>query len=389
MATEIDAIVESLSSMERAEDANHAYAVIDRWNREARTSDLLALSAALEEGAKPGAGLFVVEAVADRIEEVLALTAGPDHIDALFTLLARPRVNSVQVPRPEALRVRSFASRLGHGQTKDALLAAITRTTRGAHDEVLACWMHEAVLRGMVLDQEVAAVQLQNRLADQKHPLGPLPLGLLAAEVEAPSYMPMYGANAISRAVQRLERGPSSTRTMPPPGEQAPPAFTPVIDDSVTKRMVEAVDPWTNGSNGTAEAKVFRLAPPLGTSAPGKWLLRALPLDSKEGAGLHAARCGTDLVWGALFAAAANGGAYSSGLGGAYGRRAAWRSLGALCDAPETSTIEEIDDRASKTLFLHYGASGGWWNDIAWDIGILALREGGASVAVLAATDVD
>ena len=307
----------------------------------------------------------------------------------LFTLLARPRVKSVQVPRPEEIRVRSFASRLGHGQTKDALLAAITRTTRGAHDEVLACWMHEAVLRGMVLDQEVPAVQLQNRLAVLQHPLGQLPLGLLAAEVEAPTYMPMYGANAISRAVQRLERGPSSTRTMPPPGDQAAPAFTPVVDDAVTKRMVEAVVPWTTGSNGTVEAKLFRLVPPLGTTAPGKWLLRALPLDSKEGDRLRAERCGPDLAWGALFAAAANGGAYSSGFGGAYGRRAAWRSLGALCEAPETATIEEIDALASKTMFLHYGASGGWWNDIAWDIGILALREGGASVAVLAATDAD
>ena len=389
MATEIEAVVQSLSLATRPEDANHAYAIVDRWNREARTDDLLALSAALEDAAVPGEGLLVIEAVVDHIEEILALTAGPDHIDALFTLLARPRVKSVRVPRPEALRVRSFASRLGHGQTKDALLAAITRTTRGAHDEVLACWMHEAVLRGMALDQETAAMQLHHRLATLKHPLGNLPLTLLPAEVEAPTYMPMYGANAISRAVQRLERGPASTRTMPPPGEHGSPTFTPVIDDGVKERLLEAVEPWTTGSNGKGEAKLFRLAPPLGGAAPGKWLLRALPIESKEGDALHADRCGPEVVWGVLFAAASNGGAYSSGFGGAYGRRAAWRSLGALTEAPETATIEEIDAIAQKTMFLHYGASGGWWNDIAWDIGILALRDGGASLAVLAATDAD
>ena len=38
----------------------------------------------------------------------------------------------------------------------------------------------------------------------------------------------------------------------------------------------------------------------------------------------------SDAIWGALFAASANGGAYSSGVGGAYGRRAAWISLAAL-----------------------------------------------------------
>ena len=25
-----------------------------------------------------------------------------------------------------------------------------------------------------------------------------------------------------------------------------------------------------------------------------------------------------------------------------------------------------------------FGAPGGWWNDVAWDIGVLAVRPGGA-----------
>jgi hypothetical protein len=93
-----------------------------------------------------------------------------------------------------------------------------------------------------------------------------------------------------------------------------------------------------------------------------------------------------------LFAAAANGGAYSSGLGGAYGRLAAWTSLGALIDAPATAKPAEIDAAAPSAQFLVFGAAssaGGWWHDIAWDIGLLAVRSGGASVAVLAATDTD
>jgi hypothetical protein len=204
--------------------------------------------------------------------------------------------------------------------------------------------------------------------------------------------MPMYGANAISKAVARLESGPQSTRTVPPPGEHVAPRTKRIEDAALEARLREAIVPWTTGSNGKAEAKAFRLDPALDTS-PGRWLLRALPLDCVVAPeALHAERTGADAVWGSLFAAAANGGAYSSGLGGAYGRRAAWTSLAALIDAPANATPAEIDASAPSAQFLVFGAAssaGGWWHDIAWDIGLLAVRAGGGSVAVLAATDTD
>ena len=394
MSNEIEGVVASLRILERPEDVNQAYATVDRWNREKRTGDLLELAAALEEGCDvTGEAKIPFEAVADHIEEVLALTPGSDHIEGLLTLLARDRARSVLRPRPRELRVRAFASRLGHGQTKDALSAAIERLgDKKEHVEVLGCWMHELVLRGTALDRERAVVNFHARLAEQNHPLGAMPLLILESESEAPTYMPMYGANAISKAVARLESGPQSTRTVPPPGEHAAPRVSRREDPAVEARLREAVVPWTTGSNGKAEAKVFRLDPALDAS-PGRWLLRALPLDCAVAPeALHAERAGADAVWGSLFAAAANGGAYSSGLGGAYGRLAAWTSLGALIDSPATSKPADIDAAASAAQFLVFGAAssaGGWWHDIAWDIGLLAVRAGGASVAVLAATDTD
>jgi len=394
MPNEIEEVVASLRSLERPEDVNQAYATVDRLNREKRTGDLLELAAAIEKGCDvTGEAKIPYEAVADHVEEVLALTPGTDHIEGLLTLLAQDRVRSVQRPRPREMRVRAFASRLGHGQTKDALNAAITRLgDKKEHAEVLACWMHELVLRGTSLDRESAVVKFHARLAEEKHPLGGMPLTMLEAESEAPTYMPMYGANAISKAVARLESGPQSTRTIPPPGEHVAPRTTRVDDAALEARLREAIVPWTTGSNGKAEAKVFRLDPPLDTS-PGRWLLRALPLDCVvTPEALHAERAGADAVWGSLFAAAANGGAYSSGLGGAYGRLAAWTSLAALIDAPATATPAQIDASAPSAQFLMFGAAssaGGWWHDIAWDIGLLAVRAGGASVAVLAATDTD
>ena len=154
----------------------------------------------------------------------------------------------MQRPRPREMRVRAFASRLGHGQTKDALNAAIARLgDKKEHAEVLACWMHELVLRGTSLDRESAVVKFHARLAEEKHPLGGMPLTMLEAESEAPTYMPMYGANAISKAVARLESGPQSTRTIPPPGEHVAPRTTRIDDAALEARLREAIVPWTDG----------------------------------------------------------------------------------------------------------------------------------------------
>ena len=113
MANEIEAIVQSLKTLQGDGDVNHAYSTVDRWNRESRTADLLALSAAIEGACDvDGAARIPYEAVADHVEEVLALTAGSDHIDALFTLLGRARVRSVQRPRPLE-SARSIRSRRG------------------------------------------------------------------------------------------------------------------------------------------------------------------------------------------------------------------------------------------------------------------------------------
>ena len=73
---------------------------------------------------------------------------------------------------------------------------------------------------------------------------------------------------------------------------------------AIAERAVLGVREDAHGPRRTAE-----LAPAIGTVAPGKWLLRALPLACLEGASaLRTKRTGPEAEWGALFAAAANGG---------------------------------------------------------------------------------
>jgi hypothetical protein len=202
--------------------------------------------------------------------------------------------------------------------------------------------------------------------------------------------MPLYGDKGLGRAIEQLTSGPMSARTVPPPADGSAVRATPVEDAGTIERLHAAVRPWSEGKSGKVEAKVFALAPSVEMHSLGSWLLRALPLDSTAAtARLDVSRTGPEGVFGPLFSAASNGGAYSSGLGGAYGRLAAWTSLGALVGAPAKVDVDAIDALAIRSAFLTFRAPGPWFHDVAWDLGALALRPDGRTAAILAATDTE
>lgn len=106
--------------------------------------------------------------------------------------------------------------------------------------------------------------------------------------------------------------------------------------------------------------------------------MAALGLDCLAGGGLALRQAGLDEVVAMVFGAAANGGAYDSGLGGAYGRAATWRSLSALAGGSHVGCAWWIFDAAND-----------WFHRVTWDLGVVCLRPGGHVMAVLAATDTD
>ena len=362
---------------------------VEAWAKAGRVADLVALAAALEAAA-PASGApearKVFEAAADHVEDQLALLPEPAAVDALVGLSLATRERSVVVPRDRSIRVRSFASRLGFGQPVSVFLAALDRLgARAEHRELLACWMHEIVLRGGAVKDEERAVRFAAALSEAKHPLAHLPLALRPAEREAPSYMPLYGDKGLGRAIERLTSGAMSVRTLPPPADGDAVRATLRADEDMLTRMRAAVTPWSK-----TEAKLFDLEPPIAGGHVGSWLLRALPLEATSGvARLDCTRSGPEGAFGPLFCAAANGGAYSAGLGGAYGRRAAWTSLAALVGAPADATVGAVETLADAATFLGFRAPGPWFFDVAWDLGLLVLRPDGRSVAVLASTDSD
>jgi hypothetical protein len=374
---DIDAV---LAGLDTAGDATEACGTADVWAAGGKVAELAGLASALVSGR----GGEARTALLDHVAEHLAAASGEAGIDALVAL-----VRTV----PEANRTRSFASRLGFATTSrlEAFVAALSRhavlveTPGDEARELFACWLHELVLRDVAVDALPAARALHAQLASSGHPLAALPLRLLGCERDAPTYLPMFGEAGIDDAVRSLERGSVTMRTLPPPADHAAPTVGLAADQEAAARAAEAVKAWSK-----IEAKVFALAPAVAPGIVGKWLLRALPLASVEGSPrLAADRTGADAVFGALFAAAANGGARDHGLGGAYGRRAAWASFGALVGQPAGVSAEDVDAHARGCGFVLFRGAAGWFHDVAWDVGVLAVRDGGASCAVVAASDSD
>ena len=186
------------------------------------------------------------------------------------------------------------------------------------------------------------------------------------------------------------------------PGEGAPPlpiralnadlaTFTVDTDAASAQEIRAAVRHWEE-SNGCVAARVFRTARPIVEEDLSVALLQSLRLECLQGAGardIRASRIPPHQAVNILFSATAAGGVYGPSLLGAYGRLAAWRSLGGLVGATAGASIESIAGLAHRCLWASFDASSEWSYDVAWDHGLLAIRPDGLSFAVLAATDTD
>ena len=229
------------------------------------------------------------------------------------------------------------------------------------------------------------ALDVASRLRAAGHPLAVLPLFLLNPERQLilPSYHFRGGSAALPFGPYRPSATPGSTaRPLPVPAED-------VTDASVSQLIDAAVDGWVAHSRGQAEARVFRFGAVVTPAMLAGASLAALPLQALTGVAAPeiAAREATSAgAFEILFAAASRGGAYGTGLGGAYGRLAAWQSLAGLTGAaapdtgagpgaglPGIDSVAGIDGAAaaaSAARYLIFSARSRRYRQVAWDIGI-------------------
>ncbi|NKZ00033.1 DUF6183 family protein [Nocardiopsis alborubida] len=282
---------------------------------------------------------------------------------------------------------RYTASLLAASRAPEDLAALFTGGSphAGAPEGLRACLVHEMVLAGVAVGEVPAVARWARSPHWQYHPLRWLPLSLTDLERAALAEdLPGGG----SRSVLRRHQGgvPTSSGTAP----RVFPATETTAETAVP--ISAAVANWAEESNGRVEARTYDLDAPL-TADTLKDALMALGLDCLKGPGTRArlslSPFRPDLVWRLLFIAASTGGAYNTGEHGAYGRLAAWRSLAALSYADHDSMPAEVEQRASECFWYSFGGSTDWFDQVMWDIGLVAVAPGRRRLAVLAATDTD
>lgn len=328
------------------------------------------------------AQVWQYRSVFDHLLRLLTMTSGQEHVEQALRLV------SAALPSNRQL-VRYAASLLAADQTaKDLAIPFVGGSSRAAaSDELRACLVHELVLRGVTIAELPAVEAWATSPHRHHHPLAWLPLELSVTEETPP--LPSYSRGGASYSMPYgAQHGPVVALDSVTP--------LPHVTETTTQEFGEAataaVANWAEESNGRSEAGTYELAEPVEAGIlPG--LMTALGLECLSGVGprkgFALSACRPEHAWRVLFAAASTGGAYNSGVYGAYGRLAAWRSLTALSGASTTAPVGEAERNIQECDWYRFEAATTWFDRVAWDIGLVSVTPGARRIAVLAATDTD
>ncbi|WP_250002132.1 DUF6183 family protein [Actinoplanes sp. M2I2] len=316
--------------------------------------------------------------VFDHLLRLLCMTAGASSVD-----------QAVRVVTAGDLPQRRYAAQLLTAyQPITALTSLFTGPIPAAAqtEELRALVLHELILRAVKVEDVPAIAEWATSPQRPGQPSDRLPRTLTALEgrpalphfqLRSTSY-PTSGSNSAGVIVDRL------------PGAQIPPSretTTPVTMAAIST----AVAAWTQWSNGHYEARTFEFTGELTDGALADTLaaLGLHCLGTTPAADLLIRETSPGEAWQALFNAAANGGAYTRGEGGAQGRISAWRSLAALTSATEQADTAEVEELASRCRWYTLDPTTGWFDQTGWDLAVIAVSPDHRHLAVLAATDAD
>jgi hypothetical protein len=390
-------VKEFRESLHGVSDVGEHWRRIDEWVASGETERLLRLAEALEADTWfPETERWAAESVLDHLEVALALTPALSHAEALLELSAMERRATVQdspdASRAPHRRLRRLSARLAGAQSVLVLAKLLDRyADLEEHQEMLSLLVHEMVLRGVRCEEIPQFRRHALKMRERHHPLAWLPLILL--ETESEISLPSFHLGGTS---YQLPFGPTNQpmqRThMPDVEGHSVPAVQETTNVDESRRIRSAVTNWEEESNGRSEARTFTLPESIPVSALTGTLLRSLDLECLRDAtpiDLQPVPIAPSWAFRSLFAAASTGGAYNSGHYGAYGRYEAWRSIAGMAGASEQDTVSAVEIVAKQADWLRLEAKTEWFYQVAWDFGLIVLRSGGSSLAVLAATDTD
>jgi len=244
----------------------------------------------------------------------------------------------------------------------------------GGSEELRACLLQELVLRGAEVHHPWAVSPHWRH-----HPLGWLPSSLTS--IEGRPSLPRYHIGGESQDLPAMAAEPVHGHGSVPRWQE-----TTASDEAVP--LSAAVDNWAEGSNGRIEARTFAFDDDLPPDAVGDALL-SIDLECTQGMTTGLGACSPPQAWRQLFSAASTGGAYNRGEFGAYGRLLAWQSVAALVGAAHDASAGDVEALAHRCSWYSFAGATGWFDNVAWDIGLAVVSPDQRRLAVLAASDTD
>ncbi|MFF5570744.1 DUF6183 family protein [Streptomyces luteogriseus] len=326
-----------------------------------------------------------------RVQTALAASPGRRSLCALMSVPFSLRPGGSAQVTAERRLAQMVA--LGHRAEDIAAVMYSEEPGTAVSHEFKACLLQELVLKGVPVAEYPVLGSFGETLVNEEHPLAVLPLHLLPAErgLRRPPHAPRDWTWALPPSTvakhsdqPELQVSPEMRRR----SAEVDPVEITVAE--VAEALGAAVRHWRERSNGLVAAQEFWSPAPV-SSDDFAAVFERLPLTAwpkKEApARLHSAS--SDRVLRVLLTAAVRSPAYGTGLYGAYGRLAAWRSLGGLVGAPADALINQTAALVEQTHWFIADPSSDWFYQVAWDLAVAALRPGGQAIAVLAATDTD
>ncbi|MFD8783619.1 DUF6183 family protein [Kitasatospora sp. NPDC059599] len=328
------------------------------------------------------------EAVLGHLLRSLAGHAAPESLRALLQTPLSLSSNGLRRQRTE----RALAATVARGQrAEDVEQVVYGEQPDAVHPrEFRACLLQELVLAGVPVEDSPALLAFARTPAFLEHPLAGLPLhllpeerGLIRPEDAAPDWtwtvglLGPTGRDAVELHATEAMRERTADVEM-----------TEISVPGTAELMGAVVRHWCTDSNGRIAAQDFWSPDPVRPEDFPAVFAR-LPLTAWEEDEPGLLPSTPEEVFRTLFTAAVRMSAYGPGECGAHGRLAAWRSLAGLTGAPADAPVEQVAESARRTHWFRPASGSAWFHDIAWDLGVAALRPGGHEIAVLAATDTD
>lgn len=312
------------------------------------------------------------------IIEVLCESNDLDEIDTAIEL-------TLEAQRGVLRRASMIASMHPPEITKEVILRHVADRK---FLKIIIPLIQESVARGACYDDVEPITTFWTALSEREEPLAWLPLHRV--DIERSADFPRYrGSGSVTHRPSSSVNGILAKQSSKNPNRKSFKAVPQTFDQASAARCVRK---WEEHSNGKFEAKLFQTTSPISAADVSAKQLLNLQLECLANATPQDVRVDlvtTDHVFAILFSAASHGGAYPSGVDGAYGRLAAWKSLASLVGVAETASFDEVCDAVSQSDWCSIESTAKWFYNVAWDFGIVCVRPDKRHIAVLAASDED